>query len=280
VDGDKEKIIFDGTLRDSGDYVTNLGFSGQRFCYVLGQGKRKLTAYQVVLEGKTVQTHEILKVFTVGRDGCFWWGGSFWSPGAGDSQEVMMGIYRDGERVFSYSPQFLVVMGIYSGPKGKLLVLEAFDVRYLLKEGPKKVANPSYYLVNEKGQIAGKKLSPPVFSPDGKRVIYAVYRDNTWRAVVDGRAERGFTFDISDLAFSPDGRHYLYRGVNIEGDSNGVWVLDGEPLPSAGRISRPRFLPDGTLACLAVRGGTLYRLAGKPQEPGGTPPAVLNQAME
>jgi Tol biopolymer transport system component len=122
---------------------------------------------------------------------------------------------------------------------------------------------------------------PPVFSPDGRRLAYAVSRRSSsgsginWRIVVDNREEKAYhalSFPIEDFAmpvFSPDSRRLAYS-VHYDGpaDQRECWraVVDGREEKEyqagsfglrPGDFSMPLFSPDSKhVAYRAARGGS------------------------
>lgn len=70
------------------------------------------------------------------------------------------------------------------------------------------------------------------FSPDGSRFYFAAQTKNDWMYAVDGAAGPEFEV-ISRMAFSHDGRHYVYGGTDAKGGFKkqktiGTITLDGK----------------------------------------------------
>jgi Tol biopolymer transport system component len=70
----------------------------------------------------------------------------------------------------------------------------------------------------------------PAVSPDGKRVMFQVYRKGTWLLDFRTGAMRKVLADPSaeEYTWAPDGRHVAYHSRSD--GSWGVWVMDGESL--------------------------------------------------
>jgi Tol biopolymer transport system component len=81
----------------------------------------------------------------------------------------------------------------------------------------------------------------PLFSPDGKRVVYAAQKGQKWVAVLDGQAGPEYDF-VAMPVFSPDGKHLAYVaaiGATVWGEQ-GKWfvVMDGQPGPERDEIRK------------------------------------------
>jgi hypothetical protein len=98
----------------------------------------------------------------------------------------------------------------------------------------------------------------PVFSPDGKRIIYTVSEGEDFRCLVDGQLgpsyTRFFNMQGNDVAvFSRDSRRYC---CVAEKGGKQVLIVDGREYgPYDGLGSRPEFSPDGkNFACIVNSG--------------------------
>ena len=73
--------------------------------------------------------------------------------------------------------------------------------------------------------ITGRLLRTPAVSPDGKRVMFQVYRDGAWLLDLPSGAMRKILSDPSaeEYTWSPDGRRVAYHSRRSGGW--GVWVM-------------------------------------------------------
>jgi hypothetical protein len=61
------------------------------------------------------------------------------------------------------------------------------------------------------GPYDGVSAQGPVFSPDGKKMAFAVRRKNQWRVVVNGQESQPFhRIGKNSLVFGPDSRRLAY----------------------------------------------------------------------
>ena len=71
----------------------------------------------------------------------------------------------------------------------------------------------------EEKKYDGYGLSNPIFSPDSKRVAYAVQGDYFGVVVVDGKEEKKYN-GVSNLKFSSDSKTLAYGAVNFTNFTN------------------------------------------------------------
>ena len=129
-------------------------------------------------------------------------------------------------------------------------------------------AGRSLWLNGKSGPIFDDFVAAPIadaglvfdyeFSPNGKRLAYAVRQGGKMRMIVDGHPdplEEAVRYPV----FSPGSRHVAYAVYE-----NGSWSarLDGQPLGR--KFTRiisggPSFRDDGTLEFLGIAKGTVYR---------------------
>jgi len=105
----------------------------------------------------------------------------------------------------------------------------------------KKVGEPEMSLLTTKLATISEKFSEPpiiIFSPDGKRVAYyGIVREqikgklNQWFIGFDGKEMGPYDY-VGDLAFSPNGKHFVYRTIKEIHtlQSETFFVLDGEEM--------------------------------------------------
>jgi len=99
------------------------------------------------------------------------------------------------------------------------------------------------------------------FSEDSRRFAYAARQEDRWCIVVDGR--KGEFYDKADYpVLSPDGKRHWFRAVS-EKRKFGVLVEPGKP-PIVTTSSPPEFSPDGSHCLYSVREGerTVLKLDG------------------
>ncbi len=121
--------------------------------------------------------------------------------------------------------------------------------------------------------VAGDAVA---FSPDSRRVAYAVKQDDGWRVVVDGVPGRAYkqlhaltAYRGRGLSFSPDSSHVLYQA---ETDRGRIVVADpgGWSTPAYDQVSDiVVFEAPGTATIVALRGDSLLRVVVT--LPAGTP---------
>jgi len=95
-----------------------------------------------------------------------------------------------------------------------------------------------------------KQVSPPAFSPDGKRLAYRAHRGGKVLIVV-GEAEGELFDDASQQVFGPDGRSVAYTARDGQSD---FLVLDGRRGPAFEQVWGPVFSPDGKAVAYKASG--------------------------
>ena len=104
-------------------------------------------------------------------------------------------------------------------------------------------------------------VSIPIFSPDGRTLVYAAKRSSEesdqWLAVVNDVA--GPVFDSITLPFfSPDGRRTAYMART---DKQWRVVSDGVEGPVFDGVSMPAFSPDGKHLAYLIKQGQAWSVA-------------------
>jgi WD40 repeat protein len=121
--------------------------------------------------------------------------------------------------------------------------------------------NGGWRVIDERGEgplfdaIAGG----PVYSPDGRHIVYGASLRNRWVLSVDGQAGAEFDYnEITALSFSPDGKHLMYKA-----SKNGLQlvVVDGCIGPEYNRVYKPAFTKGG-VEYLAERESDGWMLRG------------------
>ena len=110
----------------------------------------------------------------------------------------------------------------------------------------------------EEPQYDGIINGTPVFSPDGKRVVYGAIKDDKSRVVLEGQPGPEYKL-IYNIGFSPDGKHLVYFANK---DNYWFFVVDGLEGPKYTGIlfDTQIFRPDGVLEFIAIKQGNLYRV--------------------
>jgi Tol biopolymer transport system component len=116
----------------------------------------------------------------------------------------------------------------------------------------------------------GFSANPSDFSPDGKRLVYALSEDDSnvglFVARVNGMAARRVTPDTLLNAhggsWSPSGNRIVFQ-AQLEGESFSIWMVNADgtglhrvPIPGCGdtiRCRLPSWSPDGTKIVFSVR---------------------------
>jgi Tol biopolymer transport system component len=100
-----------------------------------------------------------------------------------------------------------------------------------------------------------------IFSPDGKRLAYAVQTGNKWHVVVDGKEGRPYDSVISGtLAFSPDGKRVAYGAEQGNKQSVVVDEKESRQYDSIVTLGGGKIVFDSAdgLHYLAAKGGAIY----------------------
>lgn len=120
---------------------------------------------------------------------------------------------------------------------------------------------------------AGQVVSEIYFSPDGRRVAYAIKRDGKVSLVVDGKESQRYE-DLHRVVFSPDGKGVAFRAMNAGADNV---VISGKPEKSFTSIGELQYAPDGRLVYEAEENGKWRIVAGRREGPTfGMPYAAPN----
>lgn len=107
-------------------------------------------------------------------------------------------------------------------------------------------------------------VGPPVFSPDGERVLFVESAEGGWRVVAG--EHRGKTYPrVVGPRFMPDGRTPLY----LAGDDDGLgWVRGADEGPRTPTPRAMAFSPDGRRSAMVlVRGGVLTLIVDGTSQP-------------
>jgi serine/threonine-protein kinase len=120
----------------------------------------------------------------------------------------------------------------------------------------------------------------PLWTPDGKHIVYAPFTGGIWWTRADGSAQPQHILDIPGMAvpgsFSPDGRRLAYHRLNDA--SPRIWILPldttdpdrpkpGKPeaIPaSRGGQFEPAFSPDGRWLAYASDESNQYQVYVRP----------------
>lgn len=107
-------------------------------------------------------------------------------------------------------------------------------------------------------------VSPPQYSPDGKRLAYLGESNEKWTAIVDGKEIGPAVNSYSCLGFSPDATHFYYCGRKTM--HGWTYVIDGVPGPFFVQLSPISFTDDGKHT---VYGGSSFEAGFKRNEATG-----------
>jgi len=92
-------------------------------------------------------------------------------------------------------------------------------------------------------------LTAPVFSPDSRRMAYAARQGKRWRVLTNDGDASEWYDRIQDIAFSPDGRSLAFAAKK---NGQAFIIMDGKMGPAHDQVMRPLFSPQGILAYVAV----------------------------
>ncbi len=132
----------------------------------------------------------------------------------------------------------------------------AYSVKYSENGG-------SMVILNGEKQDQYSASNFPRFSPDGTRFGYWASDGQNQFAVVDSVADSGFD-GISDVRFSPKGRHYYYMAFLQRSPRRWSFVVDGQQMPvMVGSLTNPSifFSPDESRWAIAYDAAKGYERA-------------------
>lgn len=230
-----------------------LSADGQRFAYaaLLPQG------WCVVVDGAEGKAYKKVGSAVFSPDGKHL---AYAADGDGEVKIVLDGVEGKGYDSFAYVPKILawafreiVIAKIFFGADGRLAYWAKQDGQW-------------HSVVDGKESEAYEDFSNPSFSPDGKRLAFAVARGKKWSVIVDGQAYGSFENEIDWIVFSPDSKHFAFA---TELEDNTAVFLDGRSIGSHEEVGLPAFSPDGSRIAYAARIGKKWTLAvdGVPQKP-------------
>jgi Tol biopolymer transport system component len=112
-----------------------------------------------------------------------------------------------------------------------------------------------YLVLDGKEETRHDVIDAPVFSPDGKRIVYEAFDGNNSFVVLDGKEEKRYVNIVVTPVFSPDSKRIVY-GALIGNTS--IMVVDGKEekqYDSFGGGGNPFFSPDSKRIAYMARGG-------------------------
>jgi len=135
---------------------------------------------------------------------------------------------------------------------------DASRVAYVARTGKKW----SVVVDGNPGPAYDKIIDPPRFSPDGKHVAYAAYKNDSDKSclVVDGKECPECEW-VDSITFSPNSEHVAYVALADNAQKYFV-VVDGQAGEEYDKIGirSPAFTADGVVEYLAIKDLTLYRV--------------------
>ncbi|MBI5211684.1 MAG: PD40 domain-containing protein [Elusimicrobia bacterium] len=242
--GNKEFVVVDGRRGPKFDGVADLSLKpGGVLLYQARQGERWFVVTGAVREEMPGYSHEIAL-----------------SPAKGTPAYAVEG--KDGKESVivrgKRGEAFDRVWGLTWSPDGtKTAFMARSGEREFLVVGDKK--GPAFDYVEEHIEDASpipvtegtsKNVSPPAFSPDGKRVAYRAHGEGNVFIVTDG-VEGEIFDDASQQVFSPDGKRLAYTARNGSSD---YLVVDGRKGPAFENVWGPVFSPDGKTVAYKASG--------------------------
>lgn len=115
-----------------------------------------------------------------------------------------------------------------SGPKSDDGTAGSFWSQSEQRAGPTtRASRPGKEQLLEPYATDGVAAGTPIFSPDSKRMAYAVGKGRKWIVLLDGNAGKEYDA-VQMLAFSPDSKHFAYAARD---GKQWRFVVDGKPTP-------------------------------------------------
>jgi Tol biopolymer transport system component len=261
------EVVVDGKAIPTPDgyMLQSMAFSpdGSRYAFLIAEGGR----YRMIVEGRKDPPVDAATPATFSADGKRVW---YVALNGGQSEMVL-----DGRRLTSrfpfindklvlFSPdgsRLAFIGGLGPGRGGALIVDDRAIHRF--EDGTKYYVptfspNGSRLLFpmqkpdaeieiheGEKRYAAGEDIveGTPLFSPDGKRIVYGSRKGSDWRLVVDGKEGKAYRRIVSPPAFSPDGLKLACLFEDRDGKV--VLEIDGREVARAQALTMPTFSKDG-----------------------------------
>jgi Tol biopolymer transport system component len=239
--GARRFVVTDGREGPSCDGVNKPVFSpdGASLAYSATRGDKRL----VVVDGREGPAYDMTSV--IDPIVFFPKGDRVMYPANRDGRWFVVAGNEEG-------PHFTVVLpgSLTLNPDGRGFAYIAFDAgrAHVVVDG---LPGHGYESIAEGG---------PVYSADGKHLIFAARKGKAWVIVRDGRESAEFDYDQigqGGPVFSPDASHTAYAA-----SKDGRWfvVVNGRPGPAFDRVGKPSLRNDGVEYLAEREGdGCLYR---------------------
>jgi Tol biopolymer transport system component len=136
-------------------------------------------------------------------------------------------------------PEYDGVMGPWMAPKGNGIAYKAqTKLTYQM-------------VVDGKAHATYPEIGDPVWSPDGKSILYAARTEGRKAVlVVDGKPSEEVDLIRGTPVWSADGKHHAYAAVK---GKEAFIVVDGKALEPWPYAENPAFSPDGTVVAYAAK---------------------------